>query len=280
MKFDNKVIVVTGAGGGLGREMVRQLIEKGASVAAVDINEETLEETKRLCSFRSGKISTHITDITDPECVSNLPKEVLKYHGHINGLINNAGIIQPFITIAEMKESVFHRLMNINFYGMIHMTRAFIPHLARADEAFIGNVSSMGGFLPVPGQSIYGASKAAVKIATEGLRLELSQTSVKVSLIIPGGIETDIKKNSGLKEEADTNEQKKTAGLKLTKPRDAALRILSGLEKGKAKILIGRDAAVMDFLYRLMPRKAGEMIAGVMSANHGGIYNTTEALIG
>ena len=278
MKFRNKNIVVTGAGGGVGRQLVLQLLEKGASVAAVDISTEALAETRRQAGTLAEKLSLHLADITDRSAVGSLPEKIMAVHGRIDGLINNAGIIQPFLPLSELESVSVERLMNINFYGMMNMTRAFLPYLAEQPEAQIGNVSSMGGFLPVPGQAVYGASKAAVKIATEGLRMELSRTGIGVSLILPGGIETDIKKNSGLADAEVTEEAKKSAGLKLTRPEEAARIILAGMEKNKAKILIGSDARIMDILYRLMPQRAGKMIRGVMAANHGGIFNRTEDL--
>ena len=279
MKFNDKVIVVTGAGGGVGRELVMQLLEKGASVAAVDINRQALEETRKQAGTNAGKVSIHVADITDKARVGLLPSEVKSFHGRIDGLINNAGIIQPFITLAEIDENAVGRQMSINFFGMMNMTRAFIPFIAETTEACIVNVSSMGGFLPVPGQSVYGASKAAVKIATESMRMELSKTNIAVSLVIPGGIETDIKKNSGLENSEITEEDKKNAGVQLTKPCDAAAAILKGAEKKKAKILVGNDAKMMDLLYRLAPQKACGMISKVMAANHGGIFNESEILV-
>ncbi len=287
MNFQDKTIVVTGAGGGVGRELVLQLLAKGASVAAVDVSEKALEATKKAAegqapglggALRSEALSLHVADITDRDRVSRLPAEAKAVHGKVDGIINNAGIIQPFVTLSDLDIDAVNRIMNINFYGMMNVTRAFIPSLAERPEAQIGNVSSMGGFLPVPGQAVYGASKAAVKIATEGLRLELSRTNIGVSLILPGGIETDIKKNSGLVEDGNAAKEKESAGLKLTSPAEAARAILAGLEKNKAKILIGKDAKIMDFLYRLFPESAGKLIARVMSGNHGGIFNETERL--
>ncbi|MGH0052977.1 MAG: SDR family NAD(P)-dependent oxidoreductase [Sphaerochaetaceae bacterium] len=279
MKFKNKVVVITGAGGGLGRQLVLQMLAKGASVAAVDISRAALEQTELAAGRDGDRISIHVVDITDNDRVRELPEEVLRLHGAVDVLINNAGIIQPFITLAELDDAAIHRLMNINFFGMLNMTRAFIPFLAESEAAMIGNVSSMGGFLPVPGQSIYGASKAAVKIATEGLRMELSKTNIKVSLILPGGIATDIKKNSGLNVEPPSEQEKQNAGLSLLQPEEAARIIIKGLEKEKVKIFPGKDSAMMDKLYRLSPVKAGNMIRKVMAKNHGGVINTTEKLL-
>lgn len=279
MVFDGKVIVVTGAGGGIGRQLVFQLLGKGATVAAVDINAAALEETKRLAGVDAGRVSLHQADITDRARVAQLAREVKQLHGRIDGLINNAGVIQDFITVAALSDGAIERQMDINFYGTMNMARAFIPYLAERDEACIGNVSSMGGFLPVPGQAMYGASKAAVKIATEGMRMELSRTGIAVSLIIPGGVETDIKKNSGLRDAEISEAAKKSAGFKLTSPEKAARTIIRGMEKNKAKILVGTDCRIMDLLYRLMPLRAGELIGAVMSRNHGGILDRPADLL-
>lgn len=278
MHFQNKVFVVTGAGGGLGRQLVIQLLAKGASVAAVDINLQALEETKSRAGENAGRVSIHQVDITDRTRVRLLPEEVKRIHGTVDGLINNAGVIQDFVTVVDMEDHAVERIMKINFFGMMNMTRAFVSALAQQNEAIIANVSSMGGFLPVPGQAIYGASKAAVKIATEGLRMELSHTPIAVSLVIPGGIETDIKKNSGLVDAEVSEEAKKSAGIQLTTPKKAAEIILKGLAKEKAKILVGADCTAMDLLYRLIPGQATKLISGVMAKNHGKIFSDPSVL--
>ncbi len=278
MKIDSKVVCVSGAGGGVGRELVLQLLVGGASVAAVDINEMALEETKLMAGKFADKLTLHIADIRDSDRVCHMAEAIAEHHGRVDILINNAGIIQPFVTMPDLPFDAVKRVMDINFYGMMNMTRAFLPYLAEQKEACIANVSSMGGFLPVPGQSIYGASKAAVKLATESMRIELSHTGIKVSLIIPGAVETNIKSNSGLREEGNLEDQKDKAAMKPTSPTKAAETIIEGIEKNKAKILIGKDAKIMDILYRIMPLKAGNIIARVMEGNHSGIFNTPENL--
>ena len=279
MELRNKVIAVTGAAGGVGKELVLQLLKKGANVAAIDINQSALEEMKWEASICSESFLTiHVCNITIKTDITNTIQEIIASQNHIDGLINNAGIIQPFEPLTNLRESSIQRLMDINFYGMLNMTTLFLPFLAERPEAFIANVSSMGGFLPVPGQSIYGATKAAVKIATEGLRMELSLTNIHVLLVIPGGIETDIKKNSGLVNEEITEESKMKSGVSLTKPKDAALQIIKSIEKNKAKLLIGTDAKLMDLAYRVAPIMAGKLISKVMAANHGGIFNDAQSL--
>ena len=198
MKVQNKVIVVTGGGNGIGRELVLNLLSRGARVAAVDIDESGLQETARLAEDKKDKLSMHIVNITDRDAVAALPEQVIAQHGAVDGVINNAGIIQPFVRVQELGYDAIERVMNVNFYGTLYMTKAFLPHLLKRPEAHIVNLSSMGGFLPVPGQSLYGASKAAVKLLTEALNSELKTTNVGVTVVFPGAIGTNIAVNSGV----------------------------------------------------------------------------------
>jgi NADP-dependent 3-hydroxy acid dehydrogenase YdfG len=190
MNTQGKIIVVTGAGNGMGREMSLHLVRKGAGVAAVDMSETGLQETVRLAGTNSHKISTHVVNITDKTAVDALPSQVQAVHGAVDGIINNAGIIQPFVRLKELPFEAIERVMNVNFYGTLYMIQAFLPHLLERPEAHIINMSSMGGFLPVPGQTIYGASKAAVKLLTEALHSELQGTPVRVTVVFSGAIGT------------------------------------------------------------------------------------------
>jgi NAD(P)-dependent dehydrogenase (short-subunit alcohol dehydrogenase family) len=160
MKVHKKTIVVTGGGNGMGREMVLNLLRKGAKVAAVDMREDFLIETQNLAGSTACNLSLHVLNITDKTAVDHLLTEVIQHHGAVDGLINNAGIIQPFVKIVDLEFDAIEKVMNVNFYGSLYMIKAFLPHLLKRPEAHLVNVSSMGGFLPVPGQSVYGASKA------------------------------------------------------------------------------------------------------------------------
>lgn len=266
MKVKGKVIVVTGGGNGVGRQLTLQLLEKGAKVAAVDINQNGLDETKKIAG-NNKELSLHIVNIADSAAVQNLVAEVEKYHGAVDGIINNAGIIQPFIHIEDMELPQIERVMNVNFYGTLYMVKAFLPSLKNRPEAHILNVSSMGGFFAVPGQSAYGASKAAVKLLTEGLRSELNNTNVGVSVVIPGGIATDIKKNSNI--ESNTNvDESKMANLLLT-PEKAAQMIIDTIEKNKGTCYIGKDCKLMNILNKLSPKLASILINKALAAgNH------------
>lgn len=262
MKVQNKTIVVTGGGGGMGRELVLALLSKGAKVVGLDISQSGLEETVKLAGERSANLSIHVIDITNKSDVEQLAAKIIKEHGFVDGLINNAGIIQPFERVNDLSYEIIDRVINVNFYGTLYLTKSFLPHLLRRPEAHILNISSMGGFLPVPGQTIYGASKAAVKLLTEGLHSELTGTNVKVSVVFPGGVNTNILKNSGL--EMPTPPAGKAPNI--LSPQKAAQLIIDGMEKDKYRVLVGKDAKITDLLYRLNPAYAAGFIAKKMSA--------------
>ena len=264
MKVNNKTIVVTGGGNGMGREIVLNLLTRGARVAAVDLSEGALSETARLAGEKSSNLSCHVVNITDRTAVEALPAIVIGVHGSVDGIINCAGIIQPFVRISELDYAAIERVMNVNFYGTLYMTKSFLPYLLKRSEAHILNISSMGGFLPVPGQSVYGASKAAVKLFTEGLRSELLDTPVKVTIVFPGAIATNIAANSGA--ELKSGVTAETASIKMTRAPKAAQIIVDSMENNSYRVLVGPDAKFLDFLYRLAPKFAAEFIYKQMKA--------------
>ncbi|GBF21133.1 MULTISPECIES: SDR family NAD(P)-dependent oxidoreductase [Arenibacter] len=264
MKVKNKVIVVTGGGGGLGQALLLKLLELDAKVAAVDIDEGALKETVKLAGEFGKNLSTHVLDITDREKVLLFPKEVIKIHGEVDGIINNAGIIQPFVHVNELDFKKIEQVMNINFYGSLYMVKAFLPHLLKRPVAHIANISSLGGFMPFPGQTIYGASKAALKLLTEGLYAELKDTNVKVTIIHPGAMSTRIMSNSGL--EGVEAEDDTARNSMILSPENAALQVIKAIEKDKFRAMVGKDARMLDTLYRLHPRKAVDFIVKKMGS--------------
>lgn len=262
MNFKDKVFVVTGAGSGMGRELVIQLVAKGARVAAVDLNADTLMETLALLNDSSVRCSSHVLNIADQYGVAQLPQAVIAAHGRVDAVINNAGIIQPFVRVNDLNFETIHRVMDINFFGLLAMTKAFLPHLLQRPEAHIINVSSMGGFLPVPGQSVYGASKAAVMLLSEGLYAELRETNVHVSVVFPGAINTNITVNSGVHMELPNGA--KASDYKTLSSLEAAEIILKGIENNQLRIYVGSDSKFMNILYRLAPTFATNFIAKKM----------------
>ena len=262
MKPTDKVIVVTGAGSGMGRALVLALLKRGARVAAVDLNESTLQETVALTG-QPGKVSAHVVNVSDRQAVEALPAEVIAAHGAVDGIINNAGIIQPFVRLNDLQYDAIERVLNVNLYGVIYMTKAFLPHLLKRPEAHIVNVSSMVGFFPVPGQSLHGASKAGVKLLTEGLYSELIDTNVRVTTVFPGAIATNISQNSGVTIQAPASAES-SQSFPTTSAEDAAQIIIDGMERDAFQVYVGRDAKMMNLLYRLSPKRATRFMYGKM----------------
>lgn len=254
----DRVFVVTGGGNGIGREVVRELLMRGGIVAAVDVDAAGLTETTEQVRGARERVSTHVVDLTDRDAVEKLATTVLEVHGQVDGLVNVAGIIQPFVPIADVDVEVIERVMAVNFWGVVHTVKAFLPHLLTRPVAHLVNVSSMGAFVAVPGQTAYGASKAAVKLLTEGLYAELQDSPVRVTAVYPGGIATDIATNSG----ADSSRMDASdAPMQLTTPDEAARQIVDGIEKAAYRVVIGKDATALDILSRLTPKRSTELIA-------------------
>lgn len=265
MNVQGKVFVITGAGNGIAREVTLQLLAKGARVAGVDLNGAGLQETASLANA-GERFTQHVVNITDRDAVAALPEAVRSEHGQVDALLNIAGVIQQFVKINDLPFSEVEKVMNVNFWGVINTVKAFLPVLLERPEAAILNVSSMGAYAPVPGQAVYGASKAAVRLLTEALYAELMDTNIAVTTIYPGAIGTNIAQNSGVSIGGDmTAEEAKAASKhKTTEPKEAGRVIVDALEKGKFRATIGSDAGMMDKLSRLSPKKATEIIAKQM----------------
>lgn len=265
MQIQDKVFVVTGAGGGIGSEIVKNLVKNGAKVAAVDLRDESLNNLKTQLGEASSAVSFHALNISDKEAVSALPQAVIAAHGVIDGLVNCAGIIQPFVKINDLEFDAIERVMNVNFYGTLYMTKAFLPLFLGRPEAHIVNVSSMGGFLPVPGQAVYGASKAAVKLLTEALYAELLDTNVHVSVVFPGATNTNITGNSSVAAPSMGGGDKDLSKMML--PADKAAEIIvNGIKKNSPQIFTGKDSRLMNRMYRLNPVYATKLIAKQMKS--------------
>ncbi len=257
MKVAGKVVVVTGAGSGMGRELTLELVRRGAKVAAVDMRAETLAETKSMAEKLGGKVATYILDVTNAQAVSELPAKVEADLGSADALINNAGIIQKFVKVNDLAMEHAMRVMKVNFDGPLMLIKAFLPILMKKSEAHLLNVSSMGAYAPVPGQSVYGASKAAIKLLTEGLRSELMGTGVGVTIVFPGAVATNIAQNSGMEIPAGAAEN---STMKATAADLAARQMVDAIEQNKPRITIGSDAKFMDRFSRLNPVAAANLI--------------------
>ncbi len=252
MRVEGKVWVVTGAGSGMGRELVLLMRRRGARVAGVDVEADGLAETAALAGA-GDRLSTHVVDITDRAAVDALPAAVVRAHGVIDGLVNNAGIIQPFVPVVDLDYATIQRVLEVNLMGTVHMVKAFLPLLLERPEAHVANVSSMGGFFPFPGQTVYGASKAAVKLLTEGLYAELLDTGVRVTAIMPGAVATGIAEHSGV---AAPGAGADDTGVRVTTADKAARIMVDGIEKDRLHVYVGPDARLMSLAIRVAPRPA------------------------
>ncbi len=258
MKIRGRVLLVTGGGKGMGREVVLEALRRGARVAAVDIRQDGLDDVFETADA-GDRLSTHVTDVTDREATAALPAAVVEAHGALDGLVHCAGIIQPFVRLNDLEYEDIERVINVNLYGTINMVKAVLPELLNRPAAHIANVSSMGGYLPVPGQTIYGATKAGVKLLSEGLYAELLDTDVGVSVVFPGAVATDIASNSGVGVPGGVDSPE-ASDYKTTSPEDAARIILDGIEDDQFHIYVGRDARTMNLLNRVAPKRSTHII--------------------
>lgn len=255
MKVNGKKIIVTGVGSGIGKELTKQLIKKGAFVIGLDINTDNLSKLEEEINDKKHLITYKVNIASDLD-LNSFYNNYMNDIKDVDGIINNAGIIQPFINVDKIDMDTVYRVMNVNYFGPLKLTKLFLPNLINKKEAHIVNVSSMGGFFPFPGQTIYGSSKAALKILTEGLYAELSDTNVKVTLVLPGAIDTNITANSNV----TTNTSKENSSMKMTSPIKAAEQIIKAMEKNKFKVYVGADSKIMNFMYKFNDKKAIDLI--------------------
>jgi NAD(P)-dependent dehydrogenase (short-subunit alcohol dehydrogenase family) len=250
----DRVAVITGAGGGIGRALAAELASRGCHLALVDVNEAALAETAQVVSAYPVKVSQHVADVTDAERMARLPGEVVAHHGGVHLLINNAGItLQKSFATHSLAD--WQRVIGINLWGVIHGCHFFRDELLRADEAHVVNLSSMAAFLGLPSQSSYCATKSAVQGLSESLWTEWGVEGIGVTCVHPGAIRTDMIRAT-LEESDDVDLARRNYELakKLgVDPDRAARKIVDGVVKGRMRVRIGKDAALLDWLKRLAP---------------------------
>lgn len=253
--FNSKVAVVTGAASGIGRATALRLAGEGAAVALVDIDSERMlavaSEIKAL-GVPDTRATCHHADVSDPVRVGELPAEIVEAHGQIHILVNNAGV-SVLKSFEDHSLEDLQWLIGINFFGVVHGCHFFLPELRRAEEAHIVNVSSMFGFVGVPGQSSYCASKFAVRGFTESLWAELRRTSVGVTSVHPGGVETGIARTIRVKKEGAREELEQSMKRYGHPPDEVARAIVRGIRSDALRVRVGAESFAVDWLKRLMP---------------------------
>jgi NAD(P)-dependent dehydrogenase (short-subunit alcohol dehydrogenase family) len=258
LKLKGRTAVVTGAAGGIGRAIATALARRACHLALADIDDAALARTAADIAGvdKTVRISRHRLDVSDRAAVSAFPAQVLAAHGGVDILVNNAGVALGgnFLEIAEHD---FDWLFAINFWGVVQMTRAFLPYLQKSEEARLVNLSSLFGLIAPPGQTAYAASKFAVRGFSESLRHELSETRVGVTVVHPGGIATSIAKHARLPNTLSADEVAKRREFFdsfLTMPPEiAGEAIVRGIEHRKARILVGSNCKFSALVERLMP---------------------------
>jgi NAD(P)-dependent dehydrogenase (short-subunit alcohol dehydrogenase family) len=252
--FTDRVAVITGAGGGIGSALADELAVRGCHVALVDVNAESIAKTAGALARHPVKVSQHVADVTDAARMEALPGEVVAEHGGVNLLINNAGItLQKSFETHSLAD--WERVIGINLWGVLYGCRFFLDTLRAADEAHIVNLSSMSGFLGMPGQSSYCATKAAVKGLSESLWAEFAVYGIGVTSVHPGAIRTEmIQATIAESDDVAAAQRNYELAHKIGTDADRAARIiLDAVEKNKLRVRVGRDAVLLDWLKRIAP---------------------------
>ncbi|MBE0486628.1 SDR family oxidoreductase [Marinobacter sp.] len=251
--LNNKVAVVTGAGSGIGRALACELAARGCRLALSDVNEAGLAETIAACA-NGTEAKSYRLDVSDRDAIYAHAEQVRADFGEINLVINNAGVALS-ASVREMTDDDFKWVMDIDFWGVAHGTRAFLPHLIASGDGHVVNISSVFGLIGVPKQSAYNAAKFAVRGFTESLRQEmkLENQPVQISCVHPGGIRTNIANSARMgKSENAAAQRKGFDKLAMTSPEKAAEIIIKGILKNESRILVGPDAWGIDAINRLL----------------------------
>jgi NAD(P)-dependent dehydrogenase (short-subunit alcohol dehydrogenase family) len=256
LKLKDRTAVVTGAAGGIGRAIATSLARRLCHLALADIDDAALARTAAEIATPGVRISRHHLDVSDPQAIAAFPEQVMTEHSGVDLLVNNAGVALCG-TFEEVTEADFQWLFGINFWGVVRMTRAFLPLLHNSEEARIVNMSSLFGLIAPPGQTAYAASKFAIRGFSQSLRHELSGTRIGVTVVHPGGVITSIAKNArlpkGLSDDEATERRKFFETFLVTPAEAAGETIGRGVEKRKPRVLVGSDAKMIVMLERLMP---------------------------
>lgn len=265
--FAGKVAVVTGAGSGIGQALAIELGRSGAKLAICDVDTEGLAVTEERLKAIGAEVKTDRIDVTEREAFLLYAEAVKEHFGKVNQIYNNAGIaFTGDVEISQFKD--IERVMDVDFWGVVNGTKAFLPYLIESGDGHVVNVSSLFGIFSVPGQAAYNSAKFAVRGFTEALRQEmaLAKHPVKVTCVHPGGIKTAIARNATAAEGLDQKALAETFDRKLanTTPQRAATIILEAVRKDRARVLVGADAKVLDVIVRITGSAYQRLFAGAM----------------
>jgi NAD(P)-dependent dehydrogenase (short-subunit alcohol dehydrogenase family) len=271
-RLEGRVAVLTGAAAGIGRALASRLADEGATLCLADVNGEGLEETARALASRGASVSAHVVNVADEGQVGALRRAVEERHGRADVLINNAGVALHG-TVEEVSLADIEWVMSVNFWGTVYCVKHFLPMLRRRAGARVVCMSSIFGVVAPPGQAAYCASKFAVRGFAEALRHELEGTGVRVSTVHPGGVRTGIARSArigaGANPSKGAREAERFERLAVTSPEAAAERIVRGMLRGEPRILVGRDAAQIDLVQRLLPARYWRLLRAAVERRAG-----------
>jgi len=248
--FKDKVVVITGAGSGIGRALALNFSKKGAKLAIADVNEVNLNETADVIKKEGTTVFYKVLDVSKNEQVLKFAEDVKQNLGAADVVINNAGVALGKMTVEETSIEDMEWIMGINFWGMVYGTKAFLPQLKKQETTALVNVSSLFGLIGAKFQSGYCASKFAIRGVNEVLMAELEDTNIQMHSVHPGGVKTNISRNA---KGGDQRYSKSFEKLLVLPPEYAAATIVNGIIKNKKRILIGKDAKGGDFAARIAP---------------------------
>lgn len=269
--FDDKVVAITGAASGIGRALAVEVARRGALLALADVDETGLAETRRLAHGAGARaIHTSRVDVGDRDAVHAWADDVMATYGRTNAVVNNAGVSLTG-PLTDLGDDDMEWIMGINFWGVVHGTRAFLPHLIASGDGHVVNVSSLFGLVSMPGQSIYNASKYAVRGLSESLRQEMlvDGHQVEVTVVHPGGIATGIARSGRFAPGVDGVETARRFDTELarTTPADAARTIVRGVLAHKARVLIGADAHAVHNAAKFLGSRYQDLVAKAYRRN-------------
>ena len=264
MRLEGRTAVVTGAASGIGRAVAVSLARRGCHLALADVDEAGMSATEDLLRAYGVRVTRHRLDVADRAAVEQFPALVAALHPCVNLLVNNAGVALGG-TFEQVSEADFEWLFEINFWGVVRMTRAFLPALRASGDARVVNVSSVYGIVAPPGQAAYSASKFAVRGFSEALRHELEGSGVGVTVVHPGGVATSISEKArvpaGASEEEVERRRAKFRKLLRLPPEVAGETIVRGVERRQARVLVGSDARVVSLIARILPVSYWKLLA-------------------
>ncbi|MCL4147094.1 UNVERIFIED_CONTAM: hypothetical protein GTU68_002591 [Idotea baltica] len=276
MKIENTVAVISGAGSGMGRALCIQLAKRCKGLAISDINPESLAETVQMIKAEHSNVEIlhEKIDVADRNAVHQYADNVYAHFGQVDIVINNAGVAIGKASLEELDYDSFEWLMNINTWGMIYGTKAFWPYLKKQKTACVVNLSSLFGLIGVGHQIAYCTSKFAIRGFTESLRMEVAQTApgINVMSVHPGGVKTNIANNStwitNISDEQKEKHVKSFEKSFITTAESAASTIINGIIKNKKRVLVGRDAKLVDLINRILPALYTNILGRILNKRH------------